>query len=77
MLRPDEVARHTDLTREHPVSAALEPYVERYWTVRWDLTGTAPYRAEVLSAPAVNVCVERGSTRASGSRSRPLWCTAS
>lgn len=61
VLRPEEVARHTELRREHPVAAELRPYVERYWTVRWDRTGAAPYRAEVLSDPAVNLSVEEGS----------------
>ena len=61
VLRPDEVARHTDLRREHPVAPELAPYVERYWTVRWDRAGAPPYRAEVLSDPAVNLSVEEGS----------------
>lgn len=60
VLRPDETARHTELRREHPVAPALVPFVERYWTVRWDLTGRPAYRAEVLSDPAVNVSVEQG-----------------
>lgn len=60
VLRPDEAARHTELRREHPVSPELEPYVERYWTVRWDLAGRPAYRAEVLSDPAVNLSIEEG-----------------
>lgn len=60
VLRPEEVARHADLRREHRVSPELAPFVERWWTVRWDLTGRPPYRAEVLSDPAVNVSVEQG-----------------
>jgi AraC-like DNA-binding protein len=61
VLRPDEVGRHTNLRREHPVSPELKPYVERYWTVRWNLTGQSAYRAEVLSDPSVNLSVEEGS----------------
>ena len=49
VLQPDQIAQHTDLRREHPVATELVPFVERYWTVRWDLTGRASYRAEVLS----------------------------
>ncbi len=60
VLRPDEVARHADITREHPVAPELGPYVERYWTVRWDRAGRPPYRAEVLSDPAINLSVEEG-----------------
>jgi AraC-like DNA-binding protein len=61
VLRPDEVESHTDLNREHPVSTELRPYVERYWTVRWNLTGQSAYRAEVLGDPSVNLSVEEGS----------------
>ncbi|HZG98840.1 MAG TPA: helix-turn-helix transcriptional regulator [Nocardioidaceae bacterium] len=61
VLRPDEIQERTRLRREHAVSPELTPYVERYWTVRWDLEGAAAYRAEVLSDPAVNVSVEQGS----------------
>jgi AraC-like DNA-binding protein len=61
VLRPDEIEERTRLRREHAVSAELTPYVERYWTVRWELEGMSAYRAEVLSDPAVNVSVEQGS----------------
>jgi AraC-like DNA-binding protein len=61
VLRPDEVEQQTDLRRDHAISPELEPYVERYWTVRWDRTGQPPYRAEVLSDPCVNLSVEEGS----------------
>jgi AraC-like DNA-binding protein len=49
------------LRRDHPVAPELQPFVERYWSVRWDLTGRAPHRSEVLPAPAVNLSVEQGS----------------
>lgn len=61
VLRPDEIEAHTSLRREHAVSPELAAYVERYWTVRWNLDGDSVYRAEVLSDPAVNVSVEQGS----------------
>lgn len=60
LLRPHDITRHTDLRRETQVSPELEPFVERYWSVRWDMSGRPAYRAEVLSAPAVNVSVEAG-----------------
>jgi AraC-like DNA-binding protein len=61
ILRPAETARAADLRRDAPVSAELLPFVERYWSVRWDLTGRPPFRSEVLSHPSVNVSVESGS----------------
>jgi AraC-like DNA-binding protein len=61
LLRPAETEHTAHLTREHPVAPALDPFVERYWSVRWDLTGRPPFRSEVLSHPAVNLSVESGS----------------
>jgi transcriptional regulator GlxA family with amidase domain len=61
VLRPARTAELANLQRDHPVSAALQPFVERYWSVRWDLTGQPPYRSEVLSHPSVNVAIESGS----------------
>lgn len=61
VLRPAETAQHAHLRREAPVSEGLRPFVERYWSVRWDLTGKPPFRSEVLSHPSVNLSVESGS----------------
>jgi AraC-like DNA-binding protein len=60
VLRPVETARVANLRREAPVSDVLQPFVERYWSVRWDRTGLPPFRSEVLSHPSVNVSVESG-----------------
>jgi len=60
VLRPEVTARTAALRRDLPVSAALEPFVERYWCVRWDRTGLPPYRSEILSHPSVNVSLEAG-----------------
>jgi AraC-like DNA-binding protein len=60
VLRPGETAQVAELRRDHPVAPELQPFVERYWSVRWDLTGRVPFRSEVLSHPSVNVSVESG-----------------
>jgi AraC-like DNA-binding protein len=60
ILRPAETAERAALRRDAPVSEPLRPFVERYWSVRWDLTGQPPFRSEVLSHPCVNVSVESG-----------------
>jgi AraC-like DNA-binding protein len=44
--------------RYHP-SPDLEPYVEHYWSVAWDLRGMAPERAETLPHPSVHMIFER------------------
>jgi AraC-like DNA-binding protein len=60
VLRPEETEQLSNLRRDHPVAEDLQPYVERYWSVRWDLTGQAPFRSEVLTHPSVNLSVESG-----------------
>jgi AraC-like DNA-binding protein len=60
ILRPAEVAEQANLHRDTRVSEPLRPFLERYWSVRWDFTGRPPYRSEVLSHPSVNVSVETG-----------------
>ena len=60
VLRPGETAQVAGLRRDHHVAPELQPFVERYWSVHWDLTGRVPFRSEVLSHPSVNVSVESG-----------------
>ena len=60
VLRPGETAQVAGLRRDHPVAPELQPFVERYWSVHWDRTGSVPFRSEVLSHPSVNVSVESG-----------------
>jgi AraC-like DNA-binding protein len=45
--------------RYHP-SADLEPYVEHYWLVEWDLRGRPPHRAATLPHPSVHMVFEPG-----------------
>jgi AraC-like DNA-binding protein len=45
--------------RYHP-SADLDPYVEHYWVVEWDLRAQAPERAETLPHPSTHMVFERG-----------------
>lgn len=61
VLRPAETQRVAALRRDSTVDPVLRPFVERYWSVRWDRTGQEPFRSEVLSHPSVNVSVETGS----------------
>jgi AraC-like DNA-binding protein len=68
VLRPAETAQVAALRREAPVAEVLQPFVERYWSVRWDRTGQPPFRSEVLSHPSVNVSVEAGTAPRFGVR---------
>jgi AraC-like DNA-binding protein len=52
--------------RYHP-SADLDPYVEHYWVVEWDLRGQEPERAETLPHPSAHMVFERdGESRIRG-----------
>jgi AraC-like DNA-binding protein len=59
VLRPGEALRHFTLDRPaaHP---GLDPWVERYWCVRWSLPEGSSYHSQVLTHPAVHLTVESG-----------------
>jgi AraC-like DNA-binding protein len=60
MLKTEAVdARRFDHFRYH-ASADLEPYIEHFWVVRWDLRGLSPYRAETLPHPSIHMTFEPG-----------------
>jgi AraC-like DNA-binding protein len=56
ILDPHAGAAHFALARVAP-SAALAPFVERYWLIRWDLRGRPAYAQETLPYPCVNLVV--------------------
>ncbi len=57
ILNPQAAAQAFSLARLPP-AAALAPYVERYWSVRWRLPAGATFTQETLSHPAVNLVIE-------------------
>ena len=59
MLKTDPADRRRfEHARYHP-SSDLEPYVEHFWVVRWDLRGVTPYRAETLPHPSVHLTFDQ------------------
>jgi AraC-like DNA-binding protein len=44
--------------RKYPPSPALEPFVDYYWIVRWDLRGEPAYEQAVLPHPNVHLTFE-------------------
>ncbi|WP_369130311.1 helix-turn-helix domain-containing protein [Modestobacter roseus] len=60
VLRPAATQQVAGLRRDVAVHPVLAPFVERWWSVRWDRTGQPPFRSEVLSHPSVNLSVEEG-----------------
>ena len=65
ILHPREQERHRRLIRLAAGPRTAE-FVEWYWSVSWDLRGRAPYRAQVLPFPSINVTFERTETRTGG-----------
>lgn len=41
----------------YPASADLAAWVQRYWSVRWDLRGRAPHQQETLPFPCVHLVI--------------------
>lgn len=62
VLRPDQLAQHVDLARL-PCAASLEPWVENYWQLQWNLPPGISYRSSTLPHPACTLSVEHGWTR--------------
>lgn len=60
VLRPAVTSERAGLRRDYPMHPALAPFVERYWSVRWECRAGAPHRADVLAHPCVNLTVEEG-----------------
>jgi AraC-like DNA-binding protein len=57
ILNPYEGFRRFELDRQEP-SADLAPWVDRYWTVRWELPPGEQYEQEVLPHPSVQLAFE-------------------
>jgi AraC-like DNA-binding protein len=53
-LRPDKLTLNLYPT----ANELLEPYIEHYWIVRWDLRGQEPYVSENLPHPSVHIVFE-------------------
>lgn len=57
VVHADTGMQRFSLARYEP-NAALQPFIEHYWIVRYDLRGQAPYTQTVLSHPSVNLAFE-------------------
>ena len=57
VLRPGLAAARFDLTRHQP-SAALAPFVDFIWIIRWDLRGQPAHEQTILPHPNVNLGFE-------------------
>lgn len=59
VLRPEQAQRYFRIWRA-AAAPELGDWVERYWSVRWDLPPGTSYNSEVLTHPAVHLSFESG-----------------
>jgi AraC-like DNA-binding protein len=58
ILNPKLAQQKFQLGRYAP-SPDVAFFVERYWTIRWDLRGEPPYIQETLPYPCINLVIEK------------------
>jgi len=73
ILNPVAGLQRFRLNRFEPC-AALAPFVDWYWVVRWDLPEeAAPFEQEVLPHPCVNLAIEARGSAIHGSSPVARW----
>jgi hypothetical protein len=65
VLHQDLAAGRFQLSRHRP-SAALRPFIDFHWIVRWDLSGQQPYEQKILPHPNVNLAFEESGSAVFG-----------
>ncbi len=69
ILHPADGFAHFSLSREVP-PPGLEPFVERFWRVEWDLVGRPSFQQETLPYPCVNLTFQGGRFEVHGPATR-------
>ncbi|MDB4989691.1 MAG: transcriptional regulator, AraC family [Myxococcaceae bacterium] len=68
-MHPVDGLSHFVLARE-PAPADLAPFVEGFWSVRWELEQQPAFEQEILPYPCVNLAFEEGALRVHGPGTR-------
>jgi AraC-like DNA-binding protein len=58
ILNPMMGERSFRLARLEPGCSEMASFIEFYWIARWELRNRAPYLAETLPSPSINIVVE-------------------
>ncbi len=74
LLRPEEFARRVVFDEAEPTPAAAR-WVQRIWSVTWNLPAGAEYVSSVVPHPCVSLTVERGDGRRTGRSGDGVWLT--
>lgn len=74
ILEPQRFAEHAMLSRPacHP---ALQPWIEHYWTVQWQLPDGAAYRSSLVPVAQAHLTVESGGCRRAGAAGPGVFVT--
>ncbi len=74
VLRPEEMARHVSFDEIDP-SPGAAPWVERLWSVTWDLPEGVEHVSSIVPHPSVSLTVERGEVDRDGAHGPGVWVT--
>lgn len=74
VLRPDELLRHSRYDHAEP-APALRRWVERYWSVTWQLPPGQERVASTLDDPGIHLTHEWGGVRRAGAGGAGDWIT--
>lgn len=74
VLRPEEMARHISFDETDPSTGAA-PWVERVWSVTWDLPDGVEHISSIVPHPSVSLTVERGEVDRDGAHGPGVWVT--
>jgi AraC-like DNA-binding protein len=74
VLRPEEMARLLTFDETGP-SPAAAPWVERVWSVTWDLPDGVEHVNSIVPHPSVSLTVERGDVDRDGAHGPGVWVT--
>ena len=74
MLRPEEMARHVTFD-ECPPTPGAAPWVERVWSVSWDLPDGVEHVNSIVPHPSASLTVERGQVDRDAAHGPGVWVT--
>lgn len=57
VLHPKKSRAHYDL-KQYPPSEKLQPFIEQFWHVEWDLSGQEPHTQQNLPQPNIHITFE-------------------
>ncbi len=74
VLRPEEFLARARYDHAAP-DPRLSRWVDRYWSVHWDLAAGQSHQVTTLDEPAVHLTVEEGDVHREGTRGAGTWIT--